>query len=379
VRMAVPSPTSLVRRVCGDSVAAEGSGYVRGVMRHAHRGAMTVPGVLEARWGELVVTRAGTERTTVGLRARADAEGRFTVCGVPADGTLQLRAWLDGDSTGMLDVRVPANGILLRDVLIGRARAVSILLRDSLDADPLARDSLTDTTAYEVTVKRGDAQLSGIVKGPDGAAVANAVVSLWGTGIDQRSGNAGRFTLTNVPTGSWTAEVRAVGFAPLRTVVDIWPGDTTRFDVALDEVRQLEKVRVFAKGVAVPRSLERFENNRRTRGNGRFITPAMLDARPPLRTADIFRTIPGVRVVPSAFGDRIVMRAPSLSAWCTPELWIDGARVGNDVPLDLLVSAQDLLAAEVYASGPRAPAELTGMSGCGAIVLYTGDRKAVKR
>lgn len=383
LRMAVPSAATLVRRVCGDSIAREGSGYVRGLIRDVERGAVATPGVLDVRWAELIVSRGGSERSTVGLQTRADDEGRFTVCGVPVDGMLQVRAWQDRDSSGVLALQVPANGILLRDVMIGRSREVAIIVRDSVSAEPGVRDSLTepaaDSTAFATTVKRGDATLSGVVRGPLGTPVANAVVSLWGTGVEQRSAADGRFTLSNVPTGSWTVEARAVGFALARDVIEVWPGDSTHLEVALDPVTQLETVRVLATRAPVQRVLERFENNRRTRGSGRFITPAMLDARPPLRTADVFRTIPGVQVVPGPFGDRVIMRAPSLSAFCTPDLWIDGVRVSNDLPLDQLVSAQDLLAVEVYASGPRAPAELTGMSGCGAIVLYTGDRKAAKR
>ena len=377
VRLTVPSAPSLIRRVCGDSLAADRSGYVRGVLRNAERGALAVPGALQVRWAELSVTRETMERQVVALQARADDEGRFTVCGVPVGGVLQVRAWSGTDSTGVLDLSVPANGILLRDLAVGHARTSTMLVRDSAVLTPTARDSLADTTAYEAQVKRGRASMRGTTRRRDGAAVPDALVSVWGTGLEQRAANDGSFALADLPTGSYTAEVRAVGFQPVRTIIDVWPGDTTRLDVTLDKLVQLETVRVVSR--APNRGLQAFENNRRTRASGRFITPEMLDERPPIRTADVFRTIPGVRIVPGLFGDRIIMRAPSLSSWCTPDLWIDGMRVVNDVPLDMLVSAQDLLAAEVYASGPRAPAELTGMSGCGAIVLYTGDRKAAKR
>jgi hypothetical protein len=60
-------------------------------------------------------------------------------------------------------------------------------------------------------------------------------------------------------------------------------------------------------------------------------------------------------------------------------LWIDGVRTVTNMGLDVLVNAQDVLAAEVYNSGAAVPAQLAGFTGCGAIVLHTGMRERARR
>jgi hypothetical protein len=386
VRLVVPSALTLIRRVCGDTVAAERSGYVRGIMRDAEQGMRPVPGEVQLRWMELSLGEAGMVRSMVSLQARADDEGRFTACGVPVDGSLQVRAWHGGDSTGVLELQVPDNGMLLHDFAVGRSRLVTTVVRDSWVGDPTvgggARiDSATsvasDTTGFEAVVKRGNATLRATATRADGSPLADARVTMWGTGVEQRTSAAGQYVLPELPTGSHMLDVRAVGFAPVRRVVDVLPGDSTRVSLALDKPVVLNPIRVTSNRPSF--GLTQFEQNRKSYGAGRFITPEMLEARPPIRTTDVFRAIPGTRVVPGPFGDRVIMRSMTMASWCTPDLWIDGMRAVNDVPLEMLVSPQDLLAVEVYTGGAALPAQYTGLSGCGAILLYTGVRGKAKR
>lgn len=382
VRLGVPSAPSLIRRVCGDSMAAERSGFLRGVLRDVARGPLAVPGTIRLEWLELSITAAGIGRQIASLEARADEEGRFTACGVPAEGVLQVRAWHGADSTGVLELSVPFDGLLLRDLYVGRRRTVALTLTDSTSGvTPVAAGgSLADSSALQVQVTRGDGVLRGLIRTADGAAVPDVRVAMWGTGLDVRSGPDGQFVLSDVPTGSHTLDVRAIGYVPLRRVVDVGADDGARLEVALERMARLDTVRIMAtREERLATRLADFENNRRLRVTGRFITPEALAKQPPLRTADVFRLIPGVRVVPAAGGDQVVMRGQSFSQWCTPELWIDGVRAVNTVGLDMLVNAQDVLAVEVYNSGAGVPAQLAGFSGCGAIVFHTGMRERPNR
>jgi hypothetical protein len=375
VRLAVPSAPTMIRRVCGDSMVAERSGYVRGVLRDAERGPLAVSGTVRVQWLELSLTQAGIGRQIATIEARADSEGRFTACGVPAEGVVQLRAWSGADSTGALELNVPYNGILLRDFFVGRSRAVALAVRAA------EADSVADSTAYNVTVRRGDGVLRGNLRRTDGAGIPDVRLSVWGTGVEARSGVDGRYRLPDLPTGSYTVDVRAIGYVPLRQVVDVTPFDSGGVDIVLDRMATLDTVRIMAtRGDLVTRRLAEFEYNRRVRATGRFIVPETLEKHPPMRVADIFRTIPGVRVVPASGGDQVIMRGQSLSQWCTPDIWIDGVRTSaSDIGLDVLVNAQDILAAEVYNSGAAVPAQLASFSGCGAIVLYTGMRERVRK
>lgn len=383
LRLMVPSTRTLVRGICGSESEGERSGYMRGVLRDAERPELTVQGEVQLRWLELSIGKGGLTRQVATIVARTDAEGRFTACGVPAEGTLEVRASGRGDSTGVLEFMVPTDGILLRDLHVGKSLSAKVSVREE-STDPIAaafaRDSASDTTTYVATLRRGSTSLRVLTQRADGAPVPDARVTVWGTGAEQRTSTAGRATLSQLPTGSYTVEVRALGFAPMRQTVDLFPGDSGTLRLTLDKLQLLDPVRV-AESRLTPteRRLRQFEDNRRMLASGRFITPEMIERSQPMRIADLFRTIPGTRIVPGMFGDIVVMRSPTMRGWCTPELWVDGVRLMNDMALDVLVSVQDLLAMEVYNGGALAPAQYSGLSGCGAILLYTGVRGAVKR
>ncbi|WP_353267184.1 hypothetical protein, partial [Gemmatimonas sp.] len=85
--------------------------------------------------------------------------------------------------------------------------------------------------------------------------------------------------------------------------------------------------------------------------------------------------VPGVRVVPVMGGDRILMRGFGLTAYCSPDIWLDGMRLANDGSMDSFISPQWLRAVEVYPRSELAPAQYTGMSGCGVILLWSGSRE----
>lgn len=378
VRLGVPSAPTLIGQVCGDSIVGQRLGYVRGVLRDADRAPLAVSGTVRLHWLELSITEGGIGRQIASVEARADDSGRFTACGVPAEGVLQLRAWSGGDSTGVLELSVPYNGILLRDLYVGRGRTATVAWRDSV---PLTTpESAADTAAVEVRVRRGDGTLRGTTRTGEGTAVSDVRVSVWGTGLGVRTTAEGQFFLNDLPLGSHTVDVRAIGYLPTRQIVDVLPGDSGRIEFNLDRMARLDTIRIMAtREQILERRLAEFELNRKTRGLGRFIPPEALERHPPLRVADMFRTIPGLRVVPAAGGDAVVMRGQSFGQWCAPELWIDGVRTVTNMGLDVLVNAQDVLAAEVYNSGAAVPAQLAGFTGCGAIVLHTGMRERARR
>ena len=353
VRLGVPSAPTLIGQVCGDSIVGQRLGYVRGVLRDADRAPLAVSGTVRLHWLELSIAEGGIGRQIASVEARADDSGRFTACGVPAEGVLQLRAWSGGDSTGVLELSVPYNGILLRDLYVGRGRTATVAWRDSV---PLTTaEAIADTGAVEVRVRRGDGILRGTTRAGEGTAVSDVRVSVWGTGLGVRTTAEGQFFLNDLPLGSHTVDVRAIGYLPTRQIVDVLPGDSGRIEFNLDRMARLDTIRIMATREQI------------------------LERHPPLRVADMFRTIPGLRVVPAAGGDVVVMRGQSFGQWCAPELWIDGVRTVTNMGLDVLVNAQDVLAAEVYNSGAAVPAQLAGFTGCGAIVLHTGMRERAKR
>jgi hypothetical protein len=189
-------------------------------------------------------------------------------------------------------------------------------------------------------------------------------VSVPGTGLSVRTPESGVFSLGNLPAGTQTVEVRAIGFEPKRVAVDLTRDRLTTLDVVLDRpVQTLDVVKVFGKGSSS--SILAFERRRRA-GWGRFLTPADIERRHAIRVTDLFQTLPGVRVVPSRFGQTVLVRG------CPPTVYLNGMRLGEEAAsdLDLLANPSEITAVEVYTAAGR-PAEFWG-SACGSIVIWAG-------
>ena len=71
--------------------------------------------------------------------------------------------------------------------------------------------------------------------------------------------------------------------------------------------------------------------------------------------------------------------AIGLTRRCVPDLWLDGMPAPKDFEFNHLVSGYDIYALEVYTRAVQVPAEFQSMSGCGAIIVWTGVRKSIKR
>ncbi|MEZ4423540.1 MAG: TonB-dependent receptor plug domain-containing protein [Gemmatimonadota bacterium] len=127
-------------------------------------------------------------------------------------------------------------------------------------------------------------------------------------------------------------------------------------------------------------------------GLGFFVGPERLQARPPVRSSDVFRGVPGVQLLGS--GTAGVPSFPLMSFalrgrfWtegpgggtppCFPRVYVDGQVVeiggSGNVPaqsFDQLVPAQDVAAVEVYRSPAEMPAQFGGLTQCGVILVWT--------
>jgi outer membrane cobalamin receptor len=110
--------------------------------------------------------------------------------------------------------------------------------------------------------------------------------------------------------------------------------------------------------------LEDFQQRRETR-SGSFFDREDIEQRQPMNTSDLFRMVPGARVLPSGpFGQTVRLRGG-----CEPALWVDGLPLRTVEGMDDILSAMDLEALEVY-HGVNLPVQF-GSNPCGAIVAWT--------
>ena len=378
VRAAVPSVRTLVARVCG-SAATPGTGYLFGTVRRAvptsasPRAAATVSalplsaGQVTAQWLDLRIEAGRVERTIVTTDVPVGDNGRYVVCGVPTESAVRLRAVGAEGVSGVATLTSSATAIVPRDLVLGRA--------DTVVTTPSGPQAPEDSGVVDI-VLRGAGGLRGTVQTLDGRPLANALVRLSATGLDTRTDSAGRFVLAATPTGTWTLDVRALGYAPRQQPVDLVPGDTVAQVVALVRAQVMDTVKVRANAVArtaLGPTLTAFEERRR-QGLGRFFGPADLEEMLLSRFTDVLRTVPGVRLELSGRTDRVITMRGTYGR-CVPTVLVDRMRMPGTDALDSFVPSERIAAVEVYPAG-FGPAEFQDIfSGCGTIVVWTGARR----
>lgn len=104
---------------------------------------------------------------------------------------------------------------------------------------------------------------------------------------------------------------------------------------------------------------------RARRALGTFLGPDDIESLPAVRTAELFRRIPGLAVT----GDNVRLTRPTgFGGACGLRIIVDGVRYSGSLS-DIPLPAID--AVEVYKGPATTPLEWRDASGCGAIVIWT--------
>jgi len=169
-------------------------------------------------------------------------------------------------------------------------------------------------------------------------------------------------------------ELRALGYAPRRALVDLAASQELTVDLALEEFpTTIDTLRVFGAAPAGGDALAGFAR-RRALSQGVFLDPEGVERRRPLNFSDLVRGIAGVDVVTIDGARAIAMRSLAGDGTCEPELVMDGVRVLRyDSDIDHLIPASIVRALEVYPRRIQAPPEFQAPD-CGTIVVWTGAR-----
>ena len=368
LRLFVPSRRALVSAHCGPTAATDSSGVFLGRVRPARDGAQGTKASIAIRWVELTVGN-GIRRQLPIVEAETDSRGAFAVCGLPAETRLLVQAWSPRDTSGLIELEIPASGLLLRDLHVGAYQSVVI-------ASPAGPDSATGIVD-SIMVLRGTGRLRGTVRGENAMPVAGATVRVRGSESAATTDPSGSFTLGALPTGTHSLEATAIGFQPARVSVDITDGDASPADVVLRPVGPvLDTVRVFGTRDRIAPWRSEFDGRRKL-GLGRFLDEAAIEKRDPMTVADLLSSMPGVTIRTGLYSSRsmVMLRSISAGGYCVPTFYIDG--IPMDVAeggIDALVSARQVRAVELYRSKVLTPSAFAARSGCGTIVIWTGMR-----
>ena len=351
--LSVPSPARLRAAICGSRTAPNSRAVVVGVVRGA-RDRAPVNGVkVIGEWLEFSFTTEGVVRRVPRLVAATGENGWFAMCNVPSAGTMALIAIRGADSTDRIEVQVPAEGFLRRELYLGP--------------------------------RTGDGRLSGtVVSVAEGRPLAGAQVRITG-GLITRANERGEWTLVDLPLGTRMLEVRAVGYYPARRPVDVIPAAPTIHTSLSTMKAMLDTVKVTAARLT-DRRRSGFDDRHRT-GPGRYLTAADIARRELTVTSDLFRMMPGIRVDndTSGSGKRVLMRGAFATdttaggrrdlgeVWCSPAIYLDGYFMKDITAgdIDTWVHPAEVAGIEIYTES-SAPAQFhLGLSDCGAIVIWT--------
>ncbi len=371
VTLAVPGPTSMRAALCPPTTPSDSSGAVAGVVRNALTGDAASGATVVLSWEELGISRQGLQRERRRVPTTLRADGSFLVCGVPTDTPIDASATGPGVTSGLVEIAVPMRGLAVQRFALGPVASAASGAGD--DSAAVAERGGLPRPAP------GTARLAGRVVGPDSRPMPGARVRVWGTDARAETGVDGRYTLSALPTGTFTVEVRGIALEPFRAPVDLANGQTAELTVTLHKpAAQLERVSVVAKTPERTRFLQEFEARRRS-GQGRYFTADDIAKAHAVELTDVIRGVSTLNVMPrGARGNVLVGRRN-----CIPTVWLDGNVIrGGAYNIDDLISAQAVAAIEVYGGGAALPAQFnpTGTGGslaagspvtCGAVVIWT--------
>ena len=244
--------------------------------------------------------------------------------------------------------------------------------------------------ALAPAVARGQAVLVGQVMG-DGKPIVNAEVLV--DSLRARTAGDGRYVLRLQGRARTQVAVRAVGFQPQVSMVEIAASDTTVVNFTLAVVVQtLDSVTVRAQAVATSPRMIGFEQ-RRTSGFGHFITREDLAKQEHSVTSMVLRrasvklmqrpiTCGGGFAVATGRGGSTAGDAPvcagttRLPPGCYAPIFFDGVPVwapGWGPPINIdQYKVQDLEGIEVYRSAVEAPLQFQQFrSPCGIVLFWS--------
>ena len=358
--LAVPSPRRLTAQVCGDSIAGDTLGYLRGTLREAVSARGGVQGNVRVSWLEWTLAKGGPRTSIANLDVATAADGAFIVCGVPRDAHVRVRAWRGADSSGVLEVEVPSSGIYARDLYLGPKPEL--------------------VTSDSGTVVRGPARLVGRALRPDGQPLAGVRVVVREARREVLTNDDGRFLLDSLPIGTWSLGARAVGYSPTFEPVDLLAGDANTIDITLDRLQYLDPIVINARRSQLAGVDLREFQLRQKSGMGRYLDVGAIDRYNPIWTSDIFTRTPGLILQNNGASQRVMMKTDDGGA-CPPLIYVGDMLLSGDDrfsagEVDHLVDLNDVLGVEIYTRKALAPPQYQSFtSDCGAIVFWTGRKR----
>jgi hypothetical protein len=243
----------------------------------------------------------------------------------------------------------------------------------AVSAPLLAANAQADVSAQPHPVVR----LLGVFDDATGQPVGGAEVVDLATRRKAITSASGAISLAFLPPGVSVLHIRKIGYTPRLQTVSVSPADTVPITLTLRPLAQLmPEVRTTASNTTSGR-LAMFEQHR-AEGWGHFLTGEQLAKAEGRQTSDVFRTVPGVLLLPDrrSTGWYVAsMRHGGGGGPCPSTVVVDGiVRLGDfDRPFDInSIRPEEMAGVEFYAGGATEPIAYGGsQNGCGLVVIWT--------
>lgn len=374
--LGIPSAATLVAASCPAARRALGPSAIIGRLLDAETEEPVQGARVSVAWEEISIN-AGLRKLPRLRDAISGADGVYRICGLPANVEGTLQAQNKGISTSEVRVKFEGEDLIVQGLKIGSAATVAVTTGDTA-ALRRQREAAVGRLYSGATLQRGNASLTGRVVNGAGAAVVGARVDVIGTPGATLTGANGEFRIDSLPSGTQSVVARQIGFAPVEQPVELSTRAPARVSIVMDRAAQvLAEVRVEAD--AAEAGLEKVGfTQRKKAGFGYFLSGDEITRRASSVLTDVFRTVPGLRVVPSGNGmDYTIQSARSATGGCV-KYYVDGAVFEAVFPgdVDRLVPPWEIAAIEVYNGTASTPAQFQspGSSSCAAIVIWTKTR-----
>ena len=338
VSLALPSFQTLWRAACGGRPPND-SGFVYGTISDVRTREPVANAAVEVSWIITAYDKArGVRQRRVFGETKTDARGGYVVCGVPATHWLKVIS-ATVEASGGVDIPPGDLRIQRRDLVIG----------------PTAEQDVASV-----------GHIVGVLTDQDGVPFSEARIQL-DDSSEVRSAGDGRFAFRNVQAGTRQIEVMSIGMVPIVLAVDVYPRDSATVTLKLRRVTTLDVVRVTAsrRGRMIAEGIE----ERRKHSIGYSMDMTELQAHASFST--VMNDFPGVRVQQNG-GDYRLFLNDGRGGQCTPEVWVDGARMA--VATLIMIRPRDVLAVEYFPRASAIPMEFRRTEQyvqCGAIVVWT--------